>query len=229
MLDDLLPRLSGFDLIDPVERHPRLAFVRVPKAQLFSLLGQLKQSLGFVTLQTIACADWIEDGVFRLTYLLETAARDRALGVQTDIGREGEAIETAIPLWPQAEIFERELHEMFGIPIVGHPSLGDFMLEGWSHTPPMRREFDTLKFVQEQFEMRPDARTTRTCARRSGGARRPRSRRLAATHPSPRPGRNRRPWRNRLSADEPVAQDASTPTDSCAPEPGATPESGGAS
>lgn len=229
MLDDLLPRLSGFELIDPVERHPRLAFVRVPKAQLFSLLGRLKQSLGFVTLQTIGCADWIEDGVFRLTYLLETAARDRALGVQTDIGREDEAIETAIPLWPQAEIFERELHEMFGIPVIGHPSLGDFMLEGWSHTPPMRREFDTLKFVQEQFEMRSgreDNQDVREAIRR-----RKEAKKQTAGGDKPKPAPRPKPAAVEKPApvDESVAQESSTPTGSSAPTSGATPEPGGAS
>lgn len=154
MLDALLPQLHGFEIIEQTQRGERQAFVRVPPAQLFSLLGLLKQSHGFVTLTTIACADWMEDGVFGLTYVLETAKRDRVLGVQTHLGRDGAALETAIPLWPQAEIFERELHEMFGIPISGHPSLGDFMLEGWTHTPPMRREFDTLKFVQDTYEMR---------------------------------------------------------------------------
>ncbi|MBK1694201.1 NADH:ubiquinone oxidoreductase [Chromatium weissei] len=154
MLNLLLPQLHGFEIIEQTQRGERQAFVRVPPAQLFSLLGLLKQSHGFITLTTIACADWIEDEVFCLTYILETAERDRVLGVQTQIGRDGAALETAIPLWPQAEIFERELHEMFGIPITGHSSLGDFMLEGWSHTPPMRREFDTLKFVQDTYEMR---------------------------------------------------------------------------
>ncbi|MBK1702447.1 NADH-quinone oxidoreductase subunit C [Thiococcus pfennigii] len=154
MLDALLPRLHGFEILDPVQRRPNLAFVRVPKGELFSLLGLLRQQHGFVTLQTIGCTDWIEDGVFCLTYLLEGAARERCLGVQTWIGRDGEGLATAIPLWPQAEIFERELHEMYGIPFDGHPSLGDFMLEGWTDTPPMRREFDTLKFVEETFVMR---------------------------------------------------------------------------
>lgn len=155
MLDALLPKLPGFEILEQVERRPNQAFLRVPKAQLFSLLGQLQQQHGFVTLETIACTDWMEDGVFCLTYVLETAERDRSLGVQVHIGREGEGIATAIPLWPQAEIFERELHEMFGIPIEGHPSLVDFMLEGWTGIPPMRREFDTLKFVEETYEMRP--------------------------------------------------------------------------
>lgn len=154
MLDALLPKLQGFEVLDPVQRRPNLAFLRAPKAQLFSLLGHLQQQQGFVSLITIGCCDWMEDGVFCLTYMLETAERNCALGVQVHIGREGEGIATAMPLWPQAEIFERELHEMFGIPIEGHPSLVDFMLEGWTHTPPMRREFDTAKFVEETFEMR---------------------------------------------------------------------------
>jgi NADH-quinone oxidoreductase subunit C len=154
MLDELLPRLHGFEILAQTEQRSNYAYLRVPKAQLFSLLGLLKQEHGFVTLTVITCTDWIEDEVFCLTYLLETAARDRCLGIQTHIARDGEGMASAIPLWPQAEIFERELHEMFGIPVTGHPSLGDFMLEGWSHTPPMRREFDTLKFVQETYEMR---------------------------------------------------------------------------
>ena len=154
MLDVLLPQLKGFEILAQAQPRANQAFVRVPQAQLFSLIGLLKQQHGFVSLATIACTDRIEDEAFCLSYLLESADRDRCLGVQTWIGRDGEAIETAIPLWPQAEIFERELHEMFGIPILGHPSLGDFLLEGWTNTPPMRREFDTLKFVQETFVMR---------------------------------------------------------------------------
>lgn len=154
MLDALLPQLHGFELLEHSERRPEHAYVRVPKAQLFSLLGLLKQQHGFITLATITCTDWLEDEVFRLTYMLEDTSRARCLGVQTQIERDGEGMESSIALWPQGEIFERELHEMFGIPFAGHPSLGDFMLEGWTDIPPMRREFDTLKFVQETFEMR---------------------------------------------------------------------------
>ncbi|NEX22886.1 NADH-quinone oxidoreductase subunit C [Thiorhodococcus mannitoliphagus] len=154
MLDALLPKLAGFEILEQRQRRPDQAFVRVPKAQLFSLLGQLQRQHAFPTLTTIACTDWMEEGVFCLTYVLETAERDRSLGVQVQIGRDGEGIATAIPLWPQAEIFERELHEMFGIPVEGHPSLVDFMLEGWTDIPPMRREFDTLEFVETHYEMR---------------------------------------------------------------------------
>lgn len=146
--------LHGFDVIESVERRSSLSFIRVPKAQLFSVLSRLEREAGFSTLTTITCTDWIEDDVFCLTYLLETATRDAACGVQVHIARSGEAMDSAIGLWPQAEIFERELHEMYGIDFVGHPSLIEFMLEGWSDMPPLRREFDTVRFVQETFESR---------------------------------------------------------------------------
>jgi NADH-quinone oxidoreductase subunit C len=154
MLDSLLPRLAGFEILGHSAPRSSLAFLRVPKAQIHALLQALGRDHGFLTLTTIACTDWIEDGVFCLTYVLESAERDRCLGVQIHIGRTGEGVDTCLHLWPQAEIFERELHEMYGIPFAGHPSLVDFMLEGWTQLPPMRREFDTLKFVQETFEMR---------------------------------------------------------------------------
>lgn len=154
MLDALIADLPAFEILRRGQQRANQGFLQVPQGQLLSLLGLLKQRHGYVTLAMIACTDRIEDGVFRLTYLLERPARDLGLGVQTEIGRDGDGLPSVIPLWPQAEIFERELHEMFGIPFAGHPSLGDFMLEGWRDIPPMRREFDTLKFVEETYEMR---------------------------------------------------------------------------
>jgi NADH-quinone oxidoreductase subunit C len=43
---------------------------------------------------------------------------------------------------------------MYGIKFTGNPTLYDFALENWNHTPPLRREFDTLAYVNEQFEFR---------------------------------------------------------------------------
>lgn len=154
MLNTLLPRLTAFEVLDSGTGPGGVAFLRVAKADLPTLLRVLDQEHGFVTLATIACTDWLEDGCFQLSWMLETGARDRCLGVQARIGRDGEAIDSVHRHWPQAEVFERELHEMFGIPVHDHPGLGDFLLEGWTHTPPMRREFDTLKFCEETFEMR---------------------------------------------------------------------------
>ena len=49
---------------------------------------------------------------------------------------------------------ERDLHEMFGIKFIGNDTLYDFALENWNEIPPLRREFDTLAYVNEHFDFR---------------------------------------------------------------------------
>jgi NADH-quinone oxidoreductase subunit C len=49
---------------------------------------------------------------------------------------------------------ERDLSEMYGIDFIGNKNLKELSLENWIHTPPLRREFDTLKFVNEHLSFR---------------------------------------------------------------------------
>ncbi len=151
---EILERLKGFEILESEIKRESLGFVSVQKEALFGVLSHLKTVCGLLSLDVIACTDFIEDGKFCITYILEDGERSVSFGVKIYIARENEGLQSVIPLWRQAEIFERELHEMFGIDIAGHPSLGDFMLEDWRFTPPMRREFDTLAFVNEQYSTR---------------------------------------------------------------------------
>ncbi len=64
-------------------------------------------------------------------------------------------MESVHDIWPTTATYQRELHEMFGIDFPGSPRLEeDFILEGWHDIPPYRREFDTKKFSEENFEHR---------------------------------------------------------------------------
>ena len=49
---------------------------------------------------------------------------------------------------------ERDLHEMYGIDFIGNENLKELSLENWVHTPPLRREFDTLEFVNNNLTFR---------------------------------------------------------------------------
>jgi NADH-quinone oxidoreductase subunit C len=46
---------------------------------------------------------------------------------------------------------ERENHEMFGIIFEGHGDLSPLLLEDWDNLPPMRKDFDSRKFVKEEL------------------------------------------------------------------------------
>lgn len=74
--------------------------------------------------------------------------------VEISIARDNSSIPTLMKLFPQAEVMERDLHEMYGMDFIGNPTLYDFALEDWKEIPPLRREFDTLEYVNSNFEFR---------------------------------------------------------------------------
>ncbi len=68
--------------------------------------------------------------------------------VKTRIPRDNPVQDTLLPLWDQAQTYEREIHEMFGIKFEGNPRLTPFILEDWEGIPPMRKDFDSRKYSQ---------------------------------------------------------------------------------
>lgn len=126
---------------------------KIQKEQLLNSIYTLTQN-GFITLVQLSCADWIEDGVFTISYNLTTKERKENLLLQLDINRTDDSLPTLLDIFPQSEIMERDIHEMFGVEFIGNPTLGDFALEDWQEIPPLRREFDTLAYVNEHFEFK---------------------------------------------------------------------------
>ncbi|NOZ78730.1 MAG: NADH-quinone oxidoreductase subunit C, partial [Acidobacteria bacterium] len=110
----------------------------------------------YVQLTHMSAVDWIEDGELQLTYLLTDPKAHVSLMVCTRIGRGDAEAESIHVLWPQAVTYEQEINEMFGIHFPGSPRQGvPFILEGWNDIPPMRRDFDTVAYVDKHHPSRP--------------------------------------------------------------------------
>ena len=133
------------------QKSERLFEVMVPQSHFLEAISHISTQTEFHTLSQIACTDWIEEEHFLLTYILTNDARTGNLMLKTTLGREYESMPSLIVHFPQAEVMERDLHEMYGIGFDGNETLYDFVLEQWSDLPPLRREFDTLAFVHEHF------------------------------------------------------------------------------
>ena len=136
-----------------IEKSSTLYTIQIKNRDLLHSVDFLISN-GFITLVQISCTDWIEDEIFSLNYNFTTQNRDINLLVQIDINRDDETILSLHKIFPQAQIMERDLHEMFGIKFIGNDTLFDFALEDWQEIPPLRREFDTLAFVNEHFDFR---------------------------------------------------------------------------
>ena len=152
-MSELLDRLvRDFGVTDITERPPAITTLQVSKANGERLIRELRDREGFTHLNFIACTDWIEDGIFRLVYMLHNYATGQNIGVHVDIDRDNAEMTSIHTLWAQAWTYQRELREMYGINFPGSPRLEEnFCLEGWDAMPPMRRDFDTAKYSAERF------------------------------------------------------------------------------
>jgi len=160
-MDSLIEKLKNqFGAADEIQRKPNQTFFTVEKENVVPLITHLRDVEGFRVLILITAVDWIEDGKFQLTYLLNNPATRNDLGIRTFIGRDGEPMHSVHHLWGHAATFQREIKEMFGVDFPGSPRVDEpFLLEGWDDIPPMRREFDTLKYAEETYFPRPGRET----------------------------------------------------------------------
>lgn len=144
-----------FELQNYSSKRSNLAFFNAQPGQLLSLLTHLRDVHHYSHLVLFTCVDWLEDGKFQLTYLLHNYISKSDLGIQIFIGRDKPVMDSIHHLWEHARIYQRELHEMFGIDFPGSPGVYEPMiLEGWQGPPPMRRDFDTKAYSEQTYSHR---------------------------------------------------------------------------
>ena len=137
-----------------------LAFVTVPEDMLRSVLLHLRDKEGYSHLVLLTAVDWIEEGHFQLSYLLNNRGENKDIGIRVMLPRVGTTMASIHDLWPTAATYQRELREMFGIDFPDSPRVyEEFILEGWNDIPPYRKEFDTLKYANDSYAQRPGRET----------------------------------------------------------------------
>lgn len=133
------------------------------KDAVLSVLNFLKTE-GYQHLGLVSCVDWIEEKEFELVYILsaymqkgnEYSDKEKMnITLKTRISRENPQFMTIIPVFGNAEPYERELHELFGIHFEGHPRQSPLLLERDYSIPPFRKDFDTREYVKEVFDSIP--------------------------------------------------------------------------
>ena len=157
----LIKRLKQkFSISDAVYQREDEVFVSVKKEDAVALITHMKGNEGFTHLVILTAVDWLEDGKFQLTYLLNNNTEKMDVGVRVFLDREQPEMESIHHLWKQAPTYQRELKEMFGIDFPGSPRIDEpFILEGWQEIPPYRRDFDTKAYTEETYFPRPGRKT----------------------------------------------------------------------
>ncbi len=150
---DLLEK--KFILKESKIRREKRVEVKVEPKEIIPVLLYAKDNSGYTAFTHMSCVDWIEDGEFEVVYILWHPEEKINFFVKTRVPRDNGTLPNIDFIWRQANTYEREIREMFGIQFEGLIGREEFILEDWEHMPPMRRDFDTAKFVEKTYFYRP--------------------------------------------------------------------------
>jgi NADH-quinone oxidoreductase subunit C len=110
------------------------------------------QDLQFQQLMDLAGADYPQRPLrFDVVYNLLSLTKNRRVRVkvQTD---EDTPVPTVTSVYPNADWFEREAFDMYGIFFSGHPDLRRLLTDYGFHGHPMRKDFPMIGYVETRYD-----------------------------------------------------------------------------
>jgi NADH-quinone oxidoreductase subunit C len=128
--------------------------VHAPAHRIVEALTFLRDArdLQFQQLMDLAGADYPQRPLrFDVVYNLLSLTKNRRVRVkvQTD---EDTPVPTVISVYPNADWFEREAFDMYGIFFSGHPDLRRLLTDYGFHGHPMRKDFPMIGYVETRYD-----------------------------------------------------------------------------
>lgn len=105
------------------------------------------EALRFDMLMDLTAADYLtypgrDDGPrFEVVYHLYSVPHNQRLRVKAGVDEDAPVVPSAVPLWPSANWFEREVWDMFGLRFDGHPDLRRLLLYEEFVGHPLRKDY----------------------------------------------------------------------------------------
>ena len=92
----------------------------------------------------LACVDYEER--FELVYFLQSLVNEKTLVIRTAVPYETPTLPSVSGVWPAADWYEREAHDLFGVSFEGHPDLSPLLLYPEFEGFPGRKEFPFYEY-----------------------------------------------------------------------------------
>ena len=143
LVDDLKQRFSD-KITESLIQRQRRVFVTVDSSSLTEVMKYVAEK-GYRHVSTITGLD-LGQTLGVIYHLIEGNV---VLSLKTTVSKNDPKLPTIVDVVPGAELYEREIHDMFGIVFEGHPDLSPLILpEKWpSGLYPLRKEWkvETIK------------------------------------------------------------------------------------
>jgi NADH-quinone oxidoreductase subunit C len=128
--------------------------ITVDPARILDVLRHLHAdpACDFKILVDICGNDWPARAKrFDVVYHLLSLTQNHRIRVKAELG-EGEAIASALPVYPAAGWFEREAFDMYGIPFDNHPDLRRILTDYGFSGYPLRKDFPLTGYVELRYD-----------------------------------------------------------------------------
>ncbi len=126
-------------------------FCKVDPANILKFCKILNEGdeLGFDYIRSITGVDYID--YMEIVYSLYSFANNWSLNIKVQINAKNPEVETITSIYKGADWFEREIWEMFGINIKGHPDLRPLLLVGDEDFHPLKKSFE-IKWEKREYK-----------------------------------------------------------------------------
>jgi NADH-quinone oxidoreductase subunit C len=100
------------------------------------------QQAGYNFLEDVTAVDWYpSEPRFQITYHILSMSLKERIRLIVRLDSDDAAIDSITPVWPSANFYEREVFDLFGVHIAGHPNLRRIMMpEDWNGHP-LRKDY----------------------------------------------------------------------------------------
>lgn len=139
----------GDRIIEAGVQRAKRVFVTIDSKSLIEVTKFLAKERGYIHVATISGLDLGK--TFGVVYHL--IEENITLSLKAEVPKEKPRLPTIVKVIPGAELYEREVHDMFGVVFEGHPDLSPLILpDGWpSGLHPLRKEYK-LEDIKEEIE-----------------------------------------------------------------------------
>lgn len=101
----------------------------------------VRDTLGYELLTDLTAVDYLADGLIELIYRFQHLEGGPSLPIKTRVPRARAVVPSITPIWPGADLQEREAFDMYGVDFPGHPNLTRVYMWDEFEGFPMRKDF----------------------------------------------------------------------------------------
>ena len=109
----------------------------------------LRDEIGFDYLSSVTGVDYPDENILEVVYHLYKSTGGGAFNIKVQVRRDNPVVPSLVPIFPGADLQEREIWDLFGIQFENHPDLRRILLWEGFNGHPLRKDWSEAYFEEQ--------------------------------------------------------------------------------